>query len=124
MTSNDEDIEEIVLVNNEPQSNGPIKSKRRVNFEFVNGNDGDGDDDDDGDDDGDDGDDDGDGDDGDDDGDDESEIEDGSMEELMNSFFTNDEGDNIADIMTGILKGLEKQNAILMKIGAVISKKN
>ena len=115
MTSNDEDIEEIVLVNNEPQSNGPIKSKRRVNFEFVNGNDGDGDDDDDGDDDGDD---------GDDDGDDESEIEDGSMEELMNSFFTNDEGDNIADIMTGILKGLEKQNAILMKIGAVISKKN
>ena len=114
MTSNDEDIEEIVLVNNKSNTTGPIKKNPPLFFDILNdADDVDGDADDvDGDTDDVDG------------GDEESEIEDGSMEELMNSFFTNDEGDNIADIMTGILKGLEKQNAILMKIGAVISKKN
>lgn len=53
-----------------------------------------------------------------------SELEEGSMEDLLNTFFTNENGDNISDILTGILSCLEKQNSILMKIGSVLNKKS
>lgn len=56
--------------------------------------------------------------------DEDSELEEGSMEDLLNTFFTNENGDNISDILTGILSCLEKQNSILMKIGSVLNKKS
>ena len=56
--------------------------------------------------------------------DEDSELEEGSMEDLLNTFLTNENGDNISDILTGILSCLEKKNSILMKIGSVLNKKS
>ena len=41
---------------------------------------------------------------------------------LVQTFFTNDNGENVADIMTSIRDALAQQNKILMKLGALLTK--
>ena len=46
-------------------------------------------------------------------------IEENSNEDLVNifqHFFTNDDGENIADILTGLKKSVDLQNKILHKV--------
>ena len=43
--------------------------------------------------------------------------------QMLNYFFTNKNGDVLADVVTGLKEAQEKQNAILMKIGALLQQK-
>lgn len=62
-------------------------------------------------------------------GDTDSEYENSEAEEdndlatIIDHFFTNQDGENLADILTGFKKSLDTQNKILMKIANILSSK-
>ena len=47
----------------------------------------------------------------------------GDMDISLDNYLVNEQGENIADIFTGISKHLELQNKILLKMYSVLSKK-
>ena len=53
-----------------------------------------------------------------------SEAEEDNLATIIEHFFTNDTGENLADILTGFKKSLDTQNKILMKISNILQEKN
>lgn len=50
--------------------------------------------------------------------------EDNDLTTIIDHFFTNEDGENLADILSGFKKSLDTQNKILMKIANILSEKN
>lgn len=50
--------------------------------------------------------------------------EDNDMTTIIDHFFTNEDGENLADILSGFKKSLDTQNKILMKIANILQEKN
>ena len=50
--------------------------------------------------------------------------EDNDLTTIIDHFFTSEEGENLADILSGFKKSLDTQNKILMKIANILNEKN
>lgn len=50
--------------------------------------------------------------------------EDNDLTTIIDHFFTNEDGENLADILSGFKKSLDTQNKILMKIANILHEKN
>lgn len=50
--------------------------------------------------------------------------EDNDLTTIIDHFFTNEDGENLADILSGFKKSLDTQNKILMKIANILNEKN
>ena len=50
--------------------------------------------------------------------------EDNDLTSIIDHFFTNEDGENLADILSGFKKSLDTQNKILMKIANILNEKN
>lgn len=50
--------------------------------------------------------------------------EDNDLTTIIDHFFTNEDGENLADILSGFKKSLDTQNKILMKIANILQDKN
>ena len=49
--------------------------------------------------------------------------EDNDLTTIIDHFFTNEDGENLADILSGFKKSLDTQNKILLKIANILSEK-
>lgn len=50
--------------------------------------------------------------------------EDNDLTTIIDHFFTNEDGENLADILSGFKKSLDTQNKILMKIANILQDKS